>query len=346
MVKYCCLLTGALLYLSGTVSAQKKDYMPVAEENYKICNWKDNKSAAVVLTFDDWTPGHPAIVVPQLQKRGMVGTFNIITSTVKDWAPLREAAKAGNEMANHTATHPYVNSSFLYQKEVFDAKNKIEKEIGSPVFTFAYPFGAFYDSLIVCLKKSGHIAARGVYAPSSDESYSFYFLGKDYYNTYAYGMKTETTIDEFVSQIENVVKNGGLLTYLYHSVYNGKVKDFSYAWVLDSDFSLQLDTLASYKDKVWITTYADAIKYHKEAVCAQLFETRSAYYAKRIFVLKDNLDNKVYDQPLTIILNVGNIKTYGVSQNSVNLPFKYISDSEIQFEAVPDSGEILIDQGM
>ncbi|HOI28090.1 MAG TPA: polysaccharide deacetylase family protein [Paludibacteraceae bacterium] len=344
-MNYRSLVLSAFLLISIGLYPQKKEFEEVLSE-YKICNWKDNKQAAVALTFDDWTLGHPAIVVPELQKRDMVATFNIFTSTIKDWEPLRKAANLGNEMANHSATHPHLNNDSLYKKEVLEPKEKIEKEVGYPVFTFAYPYGELNETLVNYLKKSGHIAARGVINPYSPQCYSYHNMGgeKDYFNTFAYSVMTETKTADYAAEIEKAVKNGGLLTYLYHSVYNKEVPDFSYAWVLDTLFREQLDTLASYKDRVWITTYANAVKYHKEAQCAKLVESKSKDKSKQIFLLTDNLDNKLYDQTLTVIVNMkGESKIKSVKQNSVEIPFKYISKNQIQFDAVPDGGEIIVE---
>jgi len=71
-----------------------------------ICRWFDNKRASVVLTFNDWSLRHPAIVVPELKKHNMTGTFFVIGGNVSNWTPILNAAKDGNEIGNHTKTHP------------------------------------------------------------------------------------------------------------------------------------------------------------------------------------------------------------------------------------------------
>jgi len=39
----------------------------------------------------------------------------------------------------------------------------------------------------------------------------------------------------------------------------------------------------------------------------------------------------------------GESKIKSVKQNSVEIPFKYISKNQIQFDAVPDGGEIIVE---
>jgi len=46
-----------------------------------ICNWDNDKKAAIVLTFDDWSPGHYPIVVPELKSRNLNATFFVMNTT-------------------------------------------------------------------------------------------------------------------------------------------------------------------------------------------------------------------------------------------------------------------------
>ena len=41
-------------------------------QNATVCKWNDDKKAAVVLTFDDWSPGQYPVAVPELSARGVV----------------------------------------------------------------------------------------------------------------------------------------------------------------------------------------------------------------------------------------------------------------------------------
>ena len=47
-----------------------------------ICKFKDNKKAAVCLTFDDGCKDHLTIAAPLLKKYGYKGTFYIVVSRV------------------------------------------------------------------------------------------------------------------------------------------------------------------------------------------------------------------------------------------------------------------------
>lgn len=329
------------------------------ERQLSIPRWKDNKRGAVSLTFDDWTSGHPSIVVPELRRRGMVGTFNVITGNVADWTPLREAVASGNEVANHSVTHPHPHG-ISFENEVLAAKQKIESEIPQQKsLTFAYPYGETTDQLRQYLAEMGYCAARGVESPEPELDFS-YSDSVDYYDTKAFSVMTETSLADFADQLTKVECGGGMLAYLYHSVYSDSVKDFSYAWVKDSMFRQQLDTLMHYD--VWIATYADMIRYHRQYKTAKLesVESNSNSYVFRLttdFSLKNPI-------PMTIMFtssfdgiyveNEGCIK---VMQNDRKIPVKraefyddldgmrrkgYAYDRFV-FDVIPNDGVIKID---
>lgn len=308
------------------------------EPKVEIAPWKGDKKAAVALTFDDWTPGHPAIVVPELQKRGMVATFNIITTTVKDWEPLRHAASLGNEMANHTATHPHPHGiSFI--EEISGAKEKIEAEIPTQkVLTFAYPYGEATDSMKAYLNEKGYVAARGTSTPMTDPDFTA--DGQDYLDTKSYSVMSETTLSDYAEQLAHVKRVGGMLTFLYHSVFNDSIRDFSYAWVVDSIFQQQLDTLNSFD--LWVGTFADIVGYHQQYTHTKIekIESSKNSFVFRLKESQDSLQNR--SCPLTVTVNVDDAENIIVEQNGVTLPVTVVNPQQILFDAHPNKGNITL----
>ena len=317
-------------------------YTPVS--NGKVANWEGNKKAAVALTFDDWSPGHSKIVIPELKNRNLVGTFYVCPGWYPDWASIKTAAGNGNEIGNHSKTHvaDYINN---LQSEVNDAKNTIETNVPSQkVYTYAYPFGTFNAALIERLKTTGHIASRGVSGPNTkSNSYNFATTEDDYYNINAYGMKTSTTINNFTTPINNVIKGGGLLIYLYHSVNSATVIDNGYEPVSEANFQEQLNTIVSFQDQIWVTTFANAVKYHREANCASLQEIEAPNNNRWVINLTHTLpDKETYNYPLTVMLKMNGLNYNKVTQNSNQLPYTTFNDT-IMFKAVPDGGNIILE---
>ena len=143
-----------------------------------------------------------------------------------------------------------------------------------------------------------------------------------------------------------MIKGGGLLIYLYHSVDDalGTYNDNWYNKVLQDSLQKQLDTLVSVQQNVWITTFGNALKYHKEANCATLSEIGAFNGSQRIIQLTDTLsNNSIYDQSLSIKLKMNGINYKSISQNGNSLKIDSVYNDTIQFHAVPDGGQIILD---
>jgi chitin deacetylase len=141
------------------------------------------------------------------------------------------------------------------------------------------------------------------------------------------------------------MKGGGLLTYLYHSIddANGTYGDNWFNKVTIDSLKKQLDTLVSVKDKIWITTFAQAIKYHRENKCASLTEIQPSNGSQWIINLTDTLDNAIYNQPLSIKLKRSGINYNRITQGNSILKIDSVLNDTIMFHAVPDAGPIILE---
>jgi len=311
-----------------------------------ICKWLDNKKASVVLTFDDWSAGHPAIVVPEFKKRNMTGTFFVISSTVSNWTPILNAAKDGNEIGNHTKTHPDITklTTLELDAEVKYTDSVINKNIPiQKVSTFDYPYGTYNSTVIKYLENLNYLGARGVYPSSGNYTYNFAPTIDDYFKVLTFAMTSTTSITSYGSELKNIIKNGGMLTVLYHSVNSPTVVDNNYAMVAQSDLQQQLDTIQSLRSKVWVTTFANALKYHREVRCASLVEVASPTTDKWVINLTDTItDSVLYNQPLSIILRLSGKKYDMIKQGGKILKIDSVFNDTIMFKAVPNKGNITL----
>lgn len=307
----------------------------------EICNWDGNKSAAVALTFDDWLTTHPTIVVPALQERNMIATFYYITQNMstKQAEQLRIAASLGNEIGNHSHTHPQADTAIA--KEARKSKHILDSVLEQQTLTFDYPYGTVSDLLYDSVRNAGHIAGRGVWPPSNYR-YNFATTDNDYYNlrTVGVGGSGVTTLASYASYLTKVIKGGGFITYLYHGV--GKSGD--YANISTTMFNAQLDTVLSLKDKIWITTVANAVKYHKEANCATMSLVEKDETSLTIS-LSDTLVDSIYNQSLTLkVYNEGNLFS-SATQNGNDIEIIYQNEEYALIRAIPDGGNIVLTYG-
>mgnify|MGYP006141981715 CR=1 FL=1 len=275
--------------------------------NVELSNWKNAKKAAIVFTFDDWSPGHGEIVVPMFIKYKVPATFYVTTKN-KDlggsWAKMKLAFEHGCEIGNHTETHPNlaeIDSVKLY-KEVTEAQEILRKNIAPKVAnTFAFPYGAFNSEVLKIVKKD-HIAARlAGLRYGRAWPYSLTYGKTDYFQLQTFmarDIHTPSTIKRMAVQ---AVKQGGMVTFMYHSIFNDSVADKWFGPIHETMLEAHLKSIISLRADVWITTFEKAIQYHKEkANTLMSFEKDSNSIA---IDLKCTLDESKFFEPITIVVS-------------------------------------------
>jgi peptidoglycan/xylan/chitin deacetylase (PgdA/CDA1 family) len=143
------------------VSLVPPPFLQAKEVPFEVLPWNGCK-AALSLTYDDGNPIHLDVAVPEMEKRGLRGTFYLIAGSLTRVADWKKAAEAGQEIGNHTMTHRHVSelSPQDERNEVVEAKEKLQDLMGVPVLTLAYP----YVEISPGLKKwveAENFAARG-----------------------------------------------------------------------------------------------------------------------------------------------------------------------------------------
>lgn len=322
----------------------------------QICNWDSNKKAAVVLTFDDWTPGQYPLVVPLLKKYSMTATFFPIVNNIQKsrytWNAVKKLVAQGNEIGNHTQSHPDLTKISDKERiyEVDNAKKEFDKRLPEQtVVSFAYPYGAGagyspVDKIVIdCLRKSGHIGARSVWG-ISNYTYDFIKEDDDYYRIQIYGMNEQTTNAQFAEEITKIISGGGLLTFLYHSIDNAQhtYNDNWYALVSSDSLTAQLEILKNHEDSLWVTTFGNALKYKKEADNSSIIAISTNPNEDWVFELKNDLNKEIFNYPLTIQIKIDSKGFSSIEQNGKTIPIEKQTNSYIQCKLVPNNGRIYI----
>jgi len=148
--------------------------VPLTELTEKIRKGEALPDKTVAITFDDSYETVYDSAYPLLKKRGWPFTFFVNTDAVSTgklfvtWDQLREMAKHGVTIANHTTKHNHIvraNAGETHEEwqsrissEITSAQQKIEQEIGSAPKIFAYPFGEYNADIKQILKKLGYMA--------------------------------------------------------------------------------------------------------------------------------------------------------------------------------------------
>ncbi len=123
----------------------------------------------VLITFDDGHLNNYTTAFPIMQKYGFTGVVYIIgeymgTPEYMNADQIKEMAKAGWEVGSHSMTHPDLTTINRQQQqfEIIESRKFLETELGVPVLTFAYPFGASDSAVINLAYSAGYIAGMGL----------------------------------------------------------------------------------------------------------------------------------------------------------------------------------------
>lgn len=148
--------------------------VPLLELTEKLRKGEPLPDKTVAISFDDSYVSVYDSAFPRLQKRGWPFTFFVNTDAVGtgkvfvNWDQLREMAKSGATIANHSSSHTHLprrekNESAAQWRaritqEINHAQQKIKTEIGSAPMILAYPFGEYDVEVQRIAKKLGYIA--------------------------------------------------------------------------------------------------------------------------------------------------------------------------------------------
>lgn len=340
MILRSCTLFILSIYLSfNTINAQ----------SVEITNWLNDSKSATVMTFDDWSPAHPEIAVPQLISHNLVGTFFVTTGNAwrsNDYATMNNAIANGIEIGNHTLTHPnltLLNSTDLV-KEIDSTKKILDENLTEKVITLAYPLGSFNNNVITATS-SKHIAARTVFSPSSGNwDYNFDSSPTDYFKMPTFQVNNSVSLNDYKTEIEIAMTDGGLMTLMYHSIFNSNGDGDTWFDAMDeTDFVNQLTYLQTVKNQTWITTFSNAVRYHQEKKVASVGIIDQTDTTITLSLTDALVDNDLYNQELTIKLSdIGSKRFTAFVQNGDTLKSSLSGhDQYYLIDAIPDAGSII-----
>jgi peptidoglycan/xylan/chitin deacetylase (PgdA/CDA1 family) len=268
-----------------------------------------------------------------LNESGFKGTFFVIpgrvSETVEDaekrkddkrawgtitWDELKEMARQGHEIANHTWTHP--NLTGLTPAEVVEqivkAKDGIREHIGAAPLTLAFPFNASTPEIQAEALKQ-HVA----------------------YRAYQKGAGGKDTVESLNAWADKQVKEGTWGVLMTHGIATG------YAAFTDPEiFREHLNYVKGRDKEIWVDTFANVARYEKEREDAKL-SVSSAVSGKVVCVLAGSLDSAVYDVPLTLVIEASGASSARAERSGQDLPVR-VGNDKLQMDVIPGAGTINI----
>jgi glycosyltransferase involved in cell wall biosynthesis/peptidoglycan/xylan/chitin deacetylase (PgdA/CDA1 family) len=136
---------------------------------------------SVVLTFDDGYSDTAEVAAPMIRRRGIQATVFVVSGAMGDanrwtgtgplagrplfsWDGARALRRDGIAIGAHTVSHPRLTDldGDRAEREVVESRAQLERELGSPVRHFAYPYGKTSPEIEDLVGRAGYSSAGGI----------------------------------------------------------------------------------------------------------------------------------------------------------------------------------------
>jgi oligosaccharide reducing-end xylanase len=308
------------------------------DPGYEVATWLGFRNAAITYTFDDGCPNQFTKAIPMLNEFGFGGTFFTVTSWSPNWSALQNAVLQGHEVGSHTVTHADLSTldKNAQNAELENSANAIYSHIeGLHGLTLAYPYcRPSLDSLT----RLYYFAARHCQGniesstPVDLMNISSLICGE-------LGSVNSSVV--FQQKADTASSSHGWCVYLIHGIDG----DGGYSNLASATLRESLEYLDANPEKFWVGTFGNVVRYIQERNCLSVTELEELDDTIKIEV-SDTLDNAIYNHPVTLRRPLPENWGYAAGlQAGLEIHTTVVEISSvkyIQFDAVPDSGEILI----
>ncbi|WP_162525149.1 InlB B-repeat-containing protein [Rariglobus hedericola] len=308
----------------------------------QVARWKDNKTACFLLMFDDSCPSHFQVAIPEMVKRGMIGTFYVnpggsgYTSNAAQWNTV--IPQLGMVYGNHTWSHANTTTLVGMEDEI--------RKCWEVIRNIYYPGDT-----------SPHLISYG--QPGVNTWFSYGQPLTDILNNYNMISRPEfiagkapftgiNTLPELLAVADTAITQKGMGYTIFHGLQRRPSEgdpdqggqDF---WAFDKDvYRRFLDGLKTRRDggDLWITDPISYHKYEKERNSATI--TVTAATSSLVTLTLTTTTNALYDLPLTVNTQVPSAwraATVVQGAKTVSVP---VSNGSIRYDALPNGGTVSI----
>ncbi len=328
---------GILLFAAFLITGNS-GYSQTIDPPYEIGTWRGFCQAAISYTFDDGCSNQYAIAIPMFNEFDFDLTMYPVINWSPNWTALQNAAAQGHEIGSHTISHSYLNQLTIAQQtaELENSQNTINSHIeGEQCITLAYPYCVPGN---LTLTMQYYIAARHCqgYIEKSTPS-NFYQI-----SSIICGSQGSVKTDEnFYTKFESAATSNGWCVFLIHGIDN----DGGYSPLPSTTLLESLEYLDAHRDKFWVSTFGNVVRYIKERNAASVKESSNQDTSITLQVT-DNLDNTIYNYPITIRRplppgwSAANVSQNDRSENACIWDVNSIK--HMMFDVVPDGGEVVL----
>lgn len=288
-----------------------------------IAKYKQDKVCAISYTFDDGLAEHSTVAAPELEKRGFKGTFWVCGYYTEQgassklprmtWKELKEMAKKGHEISNHSWSHKNAKRLTLEQVKTEIEKNDsaIFANIGMMPVTYCYPYNYKTDEIVELASKN-RVGTR----------------------TKQISIGGKSTPQRFAKWLNELMEKGEWGVGMTHGINYGydAFKESSLFWE-------HLDKVKSLEDKIWVGTFREVAAYTKERENIHLKISRNK--DGLTIVPRMTLNKKLFTESLTMVVEGEKVEAVSVKQGKKQLSAR-ISRDKVIFDFNPYGGKIKV----
>ena len=312
-----------------------------------VKKWANDKKSAFSFSFDDAFMSHYTNTGPILDQYGFKGTFFLLAGSIHDsepewryglWWQFSQMGAEGHEMAAHTMEHPHLknlsvgdeNTPGTITYELYQSKTLIEQKVGTPVISFAYPYtehNTTIDNVTKLYFKNGRAIGSQPNSSSLNAMQWYSLTSKQpEFNLPRNSLSDDNDeLEDYKSFTENSINDGKWTIFQGHEVIpyselqdainNGYYYPISNEWLTDLAQWLKVK---SDNNDVWVETIGNVNRYMEERDNFY-FNIISSTSNKITIDVGDNLDDNIYNYPLTIDIAIPNNWSEVIfTQNNVN----------------------------
>ncbi len=329
---------------------------------FTIPRWRDGHRAACTLSFDDGTLDQYLVGFPELQRRGLKATFFLhtgpreegvwqdgaVTRRLLSWAQAAEILAAGNEIASHGVRHADLNRSTREEilAELAGSLGELLWRLPlRPPLTFAFPF---WRSTPLARREASfyYLAARG--GTGLPQRYLEQNGGvpgatpEDMFDVNSLSARNSDRGGSWLRVLDRTLVAGGWLVVTFHGIDDGTVPRDCLGWeaLPLPRFQAVLDGLEA--ADLWIAPFGRVVRYVRERDAAALL-LRGQTPSVLTVALEDGLEDRVYDEPLTVRLWLPEgWRAAALFRDGEPLPFRREPSGALVFAAPPDGRLITV----
>jgi oligosaccharide reducing-end xylanase len=328
-----------ILLIGGFLMVNNSGYCGNVTMPYEVGMWPGFRTAAVTYTFDDSCANQYTAAMPMFDEFGFNMTLYPVIKWEPNWPALQAAAKKGHEIGSHTMTHTNNMNKQPAEKqeqELVKSQETINSRIPEQkCLTIAYPYCQPLDK---ALTEKYYIAARHCQGtieantPSNMYQISSIICGSQ---------GSIKTAADFNAKFAKAASTKGWCVFLIHGID----EDGGFSPLSSDVLRTSLEYLKTHKDKFWVATFVNAVRYIKERNDVSVVEIPNSDNSITLKVT-DTLDNAIYNYPLTLRRPLPEgwtgVKVSQGSRSEDAAVTEVDSKKYIMFDAVPDGGDVVL----